>query len=211
MVKGIITTLFLMLCFNAGAQQLRDAVLGNYSGLYWRYGGQPEMLPAKVVLVADLLHSDRCILIDTLNNIVDTVIVSAPENLDTLLSNTHGFCGDFFPQADSVIFIYFPLDGNGLPDGQFHISRVGGAVTNVAEQVAAPIVLYPNPATDRLFISDNKITAYSIYTPQGQLVAAGQVIATNAPYININYLQPGLYYIKLAGFSNNIVRTIIKQ
>lgn len=210
-MKRIITLLLLIVCTSANAQLLRDALLGNYSGLYWRYGGQPEVLPSEVMLLADPSHNDRCILIDTLNDIADTVIVSSPEDLDTLLSNTHGFCGDFFSQADSIIFIYFPLDGNGLPDGQFHISRVGGAVTALAEQAKQPVVVYPNPVADKLFIAAANIKTYAIYTAQGKLVESGLIENVSTPNININHLQPGLYYIKLADYSNNVTRTIIKQ
>jgi hypothetical protein len=210
-MKHAITLLLLIVGTSANAQQLRDAILGNYSGLYWRYGGQPEMLPSEVMLLADPSHNDRCILIDTLNDIADTVVVSCPENLDTLLSNTHGFCGDFFPQADSIIFIYFPLEGNGLPDGQFHISRVGGAITALSDQATQPIVVYPNPATDKLFFSAKNIKTYTIYTTHGQLVEEGTIDAPTTACVYINHLQPGLYYIKLAGYSNTVTRTIIKQ
>ena len=55
------------------------------------------------------------------------------------------------------------------------------------------IVIYPNPVSDRLYISSQKVSEYQILDLMGKVVLKG----TMRSFIDVSTLQNGLYYIEL--------------
>ena len=67
--------------------------------------------------------------------------------------------------------------------------------TNIKEEINSCFInIFPNPATDKLYISsNNKVGAYIIYNSVGELVSAGNAVNNT---IIINDLPKGFYYAK---------------
>jgi len=66
------------------------------------------------------------------------------------------------------------------------------------------VTIYPNPATDKLFISSqNPVESYSIQTLTGQTILQGTLL--NKQYVNLNNLIKGSYLVCLRG--NDFVKT----
>lgn len=77
----------------------------------------------------------------------------------------------------------------------------------------ANISLYPNPATDRIFIetkNSNGDCTVSLYNTQGQELIKQQITGTKTQ-INIDDLPTGVYIIKLVGDNLVEVRKVIKK
>jgi hypothetical protein len=73
------------------------------------------------------------------------------------------------------------------------------------------IILYPNPANDRVFIGNaadfgNKPVTYSIFNIQGLLIESGQL--TNAQ-IDISAMSNGLYFVRFDGHNTSATRKLI--
>ena len=66
------------------------------------------------------------------------------------------------------------------------------------------VTIYPNPATDKLFISSQKnIDSYRIQTLTGQTILKGSLL--NKQYVSLNSLIKGSYLVCLIG--NDFVKT----
>lgn len=75
-----------------------------------------------------------------------------------------------------------------------------GLITSVGNPVpASPVVVYPNPVTDMLYIKGlgNTKQQYAIYNSKGQLVQSGTNLTAANNSINTSTLSGGLYCIKL--------------
>lgn len=106
-------------------------------------------------------------------------------------------------------------DGDGrhsIPDPDFYygLTRLEGIIlniipteTSVNEYVKQNLEIYPNPATDVVFIQncDEKDAEYVIYNAMGQEVKRG----TTNHQISISDLNKGLYIIKIGGKSGKLV------
>jgi hypothetical protein len=66
--------------------------------------------------------------------------------------------------------------------------------TGMEEHAIRKIGFYPNPATDMIFLSDQKIADVWIYNPVGQLVAYEKEVSS----VNISHLDPGRYIVKIS-------------
>lgn len=73
------------------------------------------------------------------------------------------------------------------------------------------IRVYPNPATNRIFIHDpaNRITEFSISNLQGSVLLKNQL---NTPQIDLTYLPSGIYILELFDINKRVsTRKIIKN
>ena len=72
------------------------------------------------------------------------------------------------------------------------------------------IVVYPNPASTLLHVKFDKqeIMDYSIYNVMGQIILQGKLQEDSV--INIEFLAKGMYYLKIAGKENGIIK-FVKQ
>jgi len=67
--------------------------------------------------------------------------------------------------------------------------------------------LYPNPATDVFNIqNDEKIDRLEIFNVVGRMVHSSSHSSGNQ--VDASSLQPGLYFVKLFGQDNNLIRTL---
>jgi hypothetical protein len=57
------------------------------------------------------------------------------------------------------------------------------------------IKVYPNPATDRVFVNVNKPTQVAVFNLAGSMVKS-QLVESENDFINVNDLQPGMYIIR---------------
>ncbi|MGY8950098.1 MAG: T9SS type A sorting domain-containing protein, partial [Flavobacteriales bacterium] len=72
-------------------------------------------------------------------------------------------------------------------------------------------LIYPNPATDKIFISNLKEdnTLIKVYDINGRLVLENKI--SNKEYLNISTLSKGIYQIKFEGSDWNEIRKLIKE
>lgn len=95
-------------------------------------------------------------------------------------------------------------------DGQFEYSNVKLAKTPNFNE--AGILTYPIPSNGLIYITDKNKTlikgSFSILTTTGQ-----KIMQTHTNPVNIHYLVPGMYYIKVADASGRVIgtRAIIKN
>ena len=84
--------------------------------------------------------------------------------------------------------------------------------TSTAVELNSPdrINIYPNPATDNIYISNLiKTTTLKIYDINSRLVLETSV--SNKEYVNISTLAKGMYQIKFEGKDWSEVRKFIKE
>lgn len=204
MRKNYLLILIVLSAITGNGQTVRDLLLGKYTGIYWNY--QLSEVNSGVVLTADPNDNSGIFLHDTINNVLDTFQVVFQG--DTAFYNDGCPCGFTVPARDSLFFSYqiIPCDN---PNGEFRLTCTQHTfITGVFENKFNSIVVYPNPAIDKLFISAEKqqFNTYSIYTVYGQLVSSGAYAST----IDIDYLPKGMYYLKLSGKAE-AVKSFIKQ
>jgi len=82
-------------------------------------------------------------------------------------------------------------------------------ISSVKETTLSEILIYPNPASNKLFIQSNKqLKQIDIYNIQGQLVKSER---GNSQEISISDLTNGMYIINLTTDSEKIIQKFIKQ
>ena len=84
-------------------------------------------------------------------------------------------------------------------------------LTSVEENSKIIQLIYPNPATDNIYISNLKEenTLIKIYDINGRLVLENKI--SNNEYLNISKLSKGIYQIKFEGSDWNEMRKLIKE
>ena len=87
------------------------------------------------------------------------------------------------------------------------------ATTSIGLELNGPnrVNIYPNPATDKIYISNLKEdnTLIKIYDINGRLVLVNNV--SNKEYLDISKISKGIYQIKFKGSDWNEVRKLIKE
>lgn len=84
-------------------------------------------------------------------------------------------------------------------------------VTAVNDLVPDDLSVYPNPASDRLFISGlDKPATVKIYTTNGILVVS-EVLNKNVNEIPISKLEDGVYIVKITSENKNWMKKILKR
>lgn len=96
------------------------------------------------------------------------------------------------------------------------IAKYGNSLDIKNQTVSGNLVIYPNPANDRINIRVNSNTTYplvcQIYTTDGKLMRSHIYKYENEPlYFNVTDFQPGLYFIKLISKENESVAKFIKN
>jgi hypothetical protein len=76
------------------------------------------------------------------------------------------------------------------------------STNNYEQDFAGIVVLYPNPATDKIFLNFDNINqpsdlAVILYNPTGIILEKYKVSCNNALEIDISHLIPGIYFIQM--------------
>ena len=72
----------------------------------------------------------------------------------------------------------------------------------------SPIVVYPNPTSTRLYVqlALQETADYTLYNVVGQIMMQDKLL--NSTFINIESLPEGIYYLKIIGKENGIVKFV---
>jgi hypothetical protein len=98
--------------------------------------------------------------------------------------------------SETGIFIY-----------NIYVDEVATSIDPIADKF--DVRVYPNPASDRVYVSVNKPTHVAVYNLAGSLVKSRLIESVN-DFINVSDLQPGMYLIK-SQFSNDFSHKLIVQ
>jgi hypothetical protein len=84
-------------------------------------------------------------------------------------------------------------------------------VVNTINEETSSLLMYPNPATDNIYISNIKERGViiKIYDISGRLVLEKKV--SDKEYVNISTLSKGMYQIKFEGRDWSETRKLIKE
>jgi len=93
-----------------------------------------------------------------------------------------------------------------------------GPTSSINEEIAPAITLYPNPATNGIYIAVNQLNAgqyrLQLFNVQGSKVFEKEVDVyknSNHYYIDISALQPGCYILNITGDNGSVSKQFIKQ
>ena len=112
----------------------------------------------------------------------------------------------FFVAEDEGIYSLSVVDENGC---RSELSEVIEVIFTAVEDLENDVVtLYPNPASDVLFIRSNELTGYllEIHDASGRLFHHGKF---GAGKVEINHLASGVYFLRLYGSQEAISRKFV--
>jgi hypothetical protein len=153
------------------------------------------------------------------NTNIRVAAMSASSSSDRVLNIAYGTPDNVFATfnalaeelTDSVFFyhgdattIYLYSEDSGVNLYMIHAESVP---TNVDLKEVPELRVYPNPATDRVFVKVNKPTQVAIYNLAGSMVKS-RLIESQHDFINVSDLQPGMYLIK-SQFTSDFTQKLI--
>ena len=203
MKKKFLLFILFLGAITAQAQGIRNSILGRYSGTYWDYATYPDP-PVVAGAKITALQSDTSgmIIIDTINNVIDTayvfMVITFPQNVqDTLLTDKYNnLNGDIIPNCDSINYSLFPKNNFSNPLGIWRLKCLNHTFPTSIPEIEKPkVTLYPNPAEDFVSIQlpENHTHAQlSIYNLTGQVISQKQITQPNQQ-IPITDLGNGMY------------------
>jgi len=85
--------------------------------------------------------------------------------------------------------------------------QVSEAAASISETQKTEISIYPNPAIDKLYLSENNLinASVQIYSLEGKIIVSQEI---NNNEIDVNQLEKGIYIIKILD-NNNFISTKI--
>jgi photosystem II stability/assembly factor-like uncharacterized protein len=123
------------------------------------------------------------------------------QDLWKTIPNEAGLDANVFSKSDSFLFI-----GTGAGIWRFKLSDIGTGT--VAPQMAKTITVYPNPATNVVWVdSDAELKSIGIYNLTGERIIECQTCEN----IDITKLPAGLYIIKATTPSGTFTHKFIKE
>jgi hypothetical protein len=128
----------------------------------------------------------------------DSVLITLPVSGSEVTRLEHVY-------TDEPITLYLYTSNNGLILYNIILETVATSVNPVAG--LEDVRVYPNPASDRVFVSVQRPTQVGIYNLAGSLVKS-RLIESKNDFIEVNDLQPGMYLIK-SQFSNDFSHKLI--
>jgi hypothetical protein len=99
------------------------------------------------------------------------------------------------------------VNGDGIYIDDVIVDKIQAEPQAVNEFEVDKISLYPNPATNKLFLNSAVTLSYAIYNITGQQVLSG----TYNNGIDIAALTSGVYFIRLNDKTNQTVKRFIKE
>ena len=87
------------------------------------------------------------------------------------------------------------VTGDGFYFDDFSVKSLSAAAMAVADAGSQSIKIYPNPASDKLFVKNQgRFTSYKIHSVTGQLLQQGKTDGS----VEISKLGNGVYFIELS-------------
>ena len=117
----------------------------------------------------------------------DSIHAEIPAPGPALIMGSYNYIGEA-----TKIFLYSPSSGVNV----YYIKVE--PLTTVVNQISAEnciVNIYPNPATDKVYVDYNKPIQVAVYNIAGSLVKS-KMIQSKSDYISISDLQPGMYLIR---------------
>lgn len=102
------------------------------------------------------------------------------------------------------------VTGNGIFIDNLTVDAINIEEPNsVKENPLQSVKLYPNPATDRLFVTLNSAYTYTVCNVVGQAIVSGS--NTGGEAISTAGLSKGMYFITINSGANQVVKRFVKQ
>ncbi len=199
---------------------VRNSLLGIYTGTYWDFYHAQPVVTAGCRITALPNDSMGIIINDTLNNLIDTFYVGYWYDVnhiaivDTVLRSQIGNDeGDIFPANDSIVYGRVTPDNFPNASAYSALTCVQHSFPTTINEDAIYTNLFPNPSSDILRIENkkNNITSYSIYNTTGQLIIENTLNSVNKVDITIGNLPIGFYYIKIKTPKGETTKRFIKN
>ena len=100
-------------------------------------------------------------------------------------------------------------------DGEFSVINISKNSIGIDDNTLSEISIYPNPASDHITINTSNsisgISKFQILNLLGEIVYSDRKEFSETTSININHLEPGLYFIKIENNGSVISKKIIKK
>ncbi len=100
-------------------------------------------------------------------------------------------------------------------DGEFSVINISKNSSEIEDNTLSEISVYPNPATDQIKVNTTNnisgISTFQILNLLGEVIYSVSEEFTETTSININYLEPGLYFIKIENNGSVFSKKIIKK
>jgi len=131
----------------------------------------------------------------------DSVFAEFPAIGASLTMGTYNYVGDA-----SKIFLYSPSSGVNV-----YYIKTEPLTTEVNQLYTEKneVNVYPNPATDKVYIDYNQPIQVAVYNIAGSLLKS-KLIQSKYDYISIGDLQPGMYLIRSQN-DNTFAKKLIKR
>ncbi len=132
---------------------------------------------------------------------MDNVIAEFPAMGESLTGATYYYSG-----GPTKLYFWSPSSGVNV-----YYLKATSVPTSVKEfDVAKSVVnIYPNPASDRVYVDYNKPIRVGVYNIAGSLLKS-KLIRSNYDYISVGDLQPGVYLIRSLN-DDAFARKLIKR
>ena len=172
----------------------------------------------------EVLGSSAAMNLSVLNLSGQNVVKFDFPGINLLDSSHHGLCDgmvmftiktrDGLPsgtQINNRAGIYFDYNDVVLTNTTTNTVASGVAVMEMSNALAE-LSIYPNPADDQLYIHSNEKTyrSFTICNSMGATLIS-DVVNGQDTKINIKALPAGVYYIRLTGDSNVVVKQFVKM
>ena len=131
----------------------------------------------------------------------DSILAEFPALGASLTKGVYNYVGD-----STKIFLYSPSSGVNV----YYIKAE--PLTTEVNQVYTErneVNVYPNPATDKVYIDYNQPIQVAVYNMAGSLLKS-KMIQSKYDYISIGDLQPGIYLIRSQN-DNSFAKKLIKK
>jgi hypothetical protein len=155
----------------------------------------------KITIIATSASSsaDRKLNIAAGNN--TNVLTEIPALMGTVSSNEYDYVGEA-----TKILLYSPNSGVNV----YYIKAepLATAINQISTD-SPEVNIYPNPATDKVYVDYNKPIQVAVYNIAGSLLKS-KMIQSKSDYISISDLQPGMYLIRSQN-NNTFSKKLIKR
>lgn len=207
-----------------GSKPFRDATGNSHivNTNYWYPGDEWKGDIARMMMYMYLRYGDRCLPINVGfgNNVTNDVNMlelfldwNAEDPVSELEVNRNSYLSNqsnTYGQGNRNPFIDNPYLATRIWGGQT-AEDIWGIYLSIEEsKLSNQIIIYPNPATDRLFLNLSEtihINTIKIFTSSGHLVNSLESIPLEG--ISLQNLSKGIYYIKISTKQGVVVKQLI--